>query len=398
MHMFRRGHLAAGVAIGVAALVAACTPTPGGGPTTTTTTTDVPTPPSVAAFVVKGGVGPAPAVVALSWTVSDPNGDPLTCRLDGDGDGTDDVVVNNCAGTRSRNVELADPGSYTARLTVQDATFPAVEATTTVVVAAGPTETFDLTLRGTGTLDETSADAFEAAEAYWESTIVRGITDFPIEPRPACLDPASPDLPAVVDDVLIDVSVEPIDGAGNILGQAGPTCYNTGNELTIAGVMQFDSADVAVLAADGSLDEVILHEMGHVLGIGTLWDTTIYGGTRKVRSGTGSLNPVYTGGRGVAEYSALGAAGNVPVENLGGPGTRDAHWRETTFGNELMTGFINSGANPVSRLTVASLADLGYQVTFDTAQAYALPGGMTALRAPSAERGGIVLRPVPAPA
>ena len=35
--------------------------------------------------------------------------------------------------------------------------------------------------------------------------------------------------------------------------------------------MQFDSADLASMEASGSLYGVILHEMGHVLGIGTSW-------------------------------------------------------------------------------------------------------------------------------
>jgi hypothetical protein len=100
----------------------------------------------------------------------------------------------------------------------------------------------------------------------------------------------------------------------------------------------------------------------------------------------------------VAEYSTLGASGNVPVESLGGPGTRDSHWRETTFGSELLTGFVNPGFNPVSRMTIASLADLGYQVTLDTADSYSLPGGMTSLRSAAVELGGTVLRPSPGPA
>jgi hypothetical protein len=125
---------------------------------------------------------------------------------------------------------------------------------------------------------------------------------------------------------------------------------------------------------------------------------TLFGGVRKVISGAGGPNPVYTGGRGVAEYSTLGASGNVPVESLGGPGTRDSHWRETTFGSELLTGFVNPGFNPVSRMTIASLADLGYQVTLDTADSYSLPGGMTSLRSAAVELGGTVLRPSPGPA
>ena len=42
---------------------------------------------------------------------------------------------------------------------------------------------------------------------------------------------------------------------------------------------------------------------------------------------------------------------------MGEPGTVDAHWRELVFDNELMTGFINFGTNPLSGVTVSSLAD-----------------------------------------
>ncbi|MFP6765474.1 MAG: hypothetical protein VB858_17735, partial [Planctomycetaceae bacterium] len=42
----------------------------------------------------------------------------------------------------------------------------------------------------------------------------------------------------------------------------------------------------------------------------------------------------------------------------------DAHWRESVLGSELMTGFINTGFNPLTRLTIAQFADLGYQVDF----------------------------------
>ena len=39
-----------------------------------------------------------------------------------------------------------------------------------------------------------------------------------------------------------------------------------------------------------------------------------------------------------------------------------------------MTGFIDPGVfNPISRLTIASLADLGYRVKLDAADGYSLP-------------------------
>ena len=50
----------------------------------------------------------------------------------------------------------------------------------------------------------------------------------------------------------------------------------------------------------------------------------------------------------------------------GGSGTAGGHWRETTFKTELMTGFLNSGVkNPLSRLSVGTLQDMGYTAVFN---------------------------------
>ena len=70
--------------------------------------------------------------------------------------------------------------------------------------------------------------------------------------------------------------------------------------------------------------------------------------------------------------SSYTGGASVPVENTqGGQGTRDGHWRETIFVAELLTGFLNSGvANPLSLLTIASLADLGLAVNPDGADTY----------------------------
>jgi hypothetical protein len=262
-------------------------------------------------------------------------------------------------------------------------------------VPAGPTESFDIELRGLDELAPEPAAAFSDARQRWEQVIVRGIADRATVPRPSCLPGDRAALPAVVDDVIIDVSVVTIDGPGKILGQAGPTCVNVANGLAFHGVMQFDEADVATLLSEGSFDDVVLHEMAHVLGFGTLWNLTSIGIPRNLVTGAGTNNPRYVGARGVAENSALGRSGNVPLETTGGAGTRDAHWRESTFDDEIMTGYLNDGHNPLSRMSIGSLADLGYHVDLGAADAYSLPGA--ALRrgdsAPTSAAGDIVLRP-----
>ena len=155
------------------------------------------------------------------------------------------------------------------------------------------------------------------------------------------------------------------------LGQAGPRFVRSDTQLPLLGNMTFDSADLADLEQDGSLINVIIHEMGHVLGIGTLWRNL----NLIARSGTD--DPVLRGAKAMQEYATLlgeTTPQEVPIANTGGAGTREGHWRESTFVNELMTGFINPGENPVSRLTIASLQDMGYEVNRDAANPYQLPG------------------------
>ena len=64
----------------------------------------------------------------------------------------------------------------------------------------------------------------------------------------------------------------------------------------------------------------------------------------------------------------------MPIENMGGRGTALSHWREATLKNELMTGFLNLGENPLSRITAGSMKDLGYG-SASVGEAYDLPRG-----------------------
>ncbi len=172
-----------------------------------------------------------------------------------------------------------------------------------------------------------------------------------------------------VDDLLIDVRASSIDGVGGVLGEAAPDRFRSGSRLPYHGSMQFDSADLAQMERNGSLFDVVLHEIGHVLGIGSIWQY------RGLLSGANTSNPLFVGAQATLEYSALvgHATNGVPVENSGGSGTRDSHWRESIFTSELMTGYIGPGVNlSLSRVTVASLADLGYQVNINASDAFQL--------------------------
>jgi hypothetical protein len=248
---------------------------------------------------------------------------------------------------------------------------------------------FSITVVFLGGLTTAQKNAFKLAADRWSTVIVGDLPDVVIGGQ-------------VIDDVLIEASGVPIDGPGGILGQAGPTHLRPGTAgasafLPAKGRMQFDTADLASMQSNGTLNDVITHEMGHVLGIGTIWTN------KGVLNGAGGNNPTFTGTYAKKEYGTLKGTGPtpVPVENRGGPGTANSHWRDTVFRNELMTGFVAGPPNPLSRLTVASLQDLGYKVDLKKAEPYALPnllklaeGGKLIAKA-TQEPEGMVLPTVP---
>lgn len=204
-------------------------------------------------------------------------------------------------------------------------------------------------------------------------------------------------LTEVIDDIVIYATVSNIDGPGQVLASAGPCFVRTGstnNKIPLLGVMRFDSNDFNGLAGSGSLQEVITHEMMHVLGIGSLWGncSACFGFV----SGAGTLDPQYTAPLARAACQQLGGAttcaNSVPLEGCAtipscqspnGGGTRDSHWREPSFTNEMMTGFINTSPNPLSAITVGGLADLGYTVNTSNNDSYNLAAIMANLGAPS---------------
>jgi len=142
----------------------------------------------------------------------------------------------------------------------------------------------------------------------------------------------------------------------------------------------------------------IRHELGHSLGIGTLWeDNEVYSdgvvgnSNRTLAGGTAGE---YVGAAGLSAFRSefsLPAATFVPVELDGGGGTAHGHWNETTeigietdpevdvndlaptpivtsgdnagesLNNELMTGLL-SGSAFLSDTSIQSLYDIGFNV------------------------------------
>ena len=243
-------------------------------------------------------------------------------------------------------------------------TYIATSARATRVVRAGAAavaSAYMIEVRFLGGLNTAQKNAFKAAADRWASVIVGDLPSVRVDGE-------------VVDDLLILAQGTAIDGPRGILGQAGPTHIRPESAgkakfLPVKGIMSFDTADLQAMQQDGTLKDVITHEMGHVIGVGTIWE-------RKGLLKDAGLNTVrFVGKNARIEFGKLkkSKAADVPVENTGGPGTADGHWRESVFRNELMSGFIAAPNNPLSRLTVASLLDMGYEVDLSKAEPYKLP-------------------------
>jgi hypothetical protein len=197
--------------------------------------------------------------------------------------------------------------------------------------------------------------------------------------------PLSESVPAMI----VYVTIKPIDGVGRILASSGPCLIRdataaAGRQLTVVGTMTFDVADVQQLFNNGQLNDVALHEIQHVIGFGTLWNYV----NPPLIINAGTVQTAFTGALGRAACQQLGGSQadclpGVLLENTGGAGTADGHWRRTIFTPELMVGYIAHVGTPMplSAMTIEAQADLGYIVNTNVADAYSVPSSVASLLA-----------------
>lgn len=226
---------------------------------------------------------------------------------------------------------------------------------------------FNITIKYVVDVTDRQKEVFAAAAARWERIIIKDVPSITAT-IPSAFAGFPPVVSGTVDDIVIEVVIAPIDGPGKILGQAGPRYLRTYDRLPLSGVMYFDVDDLEFLDERDLFENVIVHEMGHVLGIGTLWNYY-----RQLKQGPAS-DPYFSGKMANNFWKAEGGTNFLPIENKGGPGTAGGHWRESLLRNELMTGYINYGVNPLSRITAGSLADMGYGTAI-VGEAYELQRG-----------------------
>jgi hypothetical protein len=276
----------------------------------------------------------------------------------------------------------------TARIVASALTFSDTVTVTVTSCGAAPAGDYALEVRYVGTPpNQAVQDAFSCAVARLRAAIRGSLSAVTFANQDISGCSAGVVLNESVPGLLILARIEPIDGPGAVLGSAGPCFLRNSNLLPVIGRMRFDEADMAALVEDGSLASVVLHEMLHVLGIGTIWDP----GFKNLIAGVGTV-PRFTGPLArqacVEEHGGATPCANwVPVEDCAGlspalgcgVGTINTHWKETVFENELMTGYLDAVFNPFSAMTIQSLADMGYGVDAEQGNDYTIPGA--ALRA-----------------
>lgn len=201
------------------------------------------------------------------------------------------------------------------------------------------------------------------------------------------------DLPAVVvggrfiDDFLMNVQMGLIggtktDGKDGVLANAWPMdpdgtkpCIRSndpnGNHTAYEGTTGIDPNDTDF----PGLTAVLIHEMGHALGIGSFWKYQNFFKDfpdLNLLEGEKTDTPTYVGANAIAQYQSYGkpTAKAVPVQPI-----VLGHWDEDYLGTELMTPYADD-RNQLSRVTLGALADLGYTVNYGRADHYVLNGAL----------------------
>ncbi|HEX6040485.1 leishmanolysin-related zinc metalloendopeptidase [Longimicrobium sp.] len=343
--------------------------------------------PAVATIALYGGgnqaamagttVPVAPSVVVRDLGGAPLAGVPVTFAVTGGGGAvTGAVALTNASG-------VAALGSWVLGA---QATINALSATTPGAAGAvafqasgcagGGGTGYAMTLCYGSPLTPAQRAAFEDAAARWRGVVTGDVPDFAMSFGAGTCGAGTPGFSLAADDLVILARVEDVDGAGGLLGAAGPCINRSAGALPIVARLRLDAADMAYMETNGLLRNVILHEMGHALGIGTRWSAflllrdpstpdgapadTYFAGANAMRGFDLVGGTAYTGGQ------------KVPVENAGALGTINVHWREEVLGDELMTGWASLTAMPLSQVTVRSLADMGYAVDPAAADPFSL--------------------------
>jgi hypothetical protein len=260
----------------------------------------------------------------------------------------------------------------------------------------GQTAPFHITIRymdsasGPGGLSDAQKTALEAARARLEKVVLNSMSVVDVDN--ACKDDVETlHIQETVSGLLI--LVKKVDlGDPNILASSGPCVLRGQTHYPLVAVLDVNS-DATM--TEQEFRNVALHEMIHTLGFGTLWGPPdpVKGFGFDLIHGIGTPDVEFEGKNALLAAQTLNRNSvspgwtTVPVEEGGQEGTVNDHWRKSVFDNELMTGYVDVAAQPLSATTIQSLADLGYSVDVSQADPYTIPEpGMAHMRSVSTAR------------
>ena len=221
---------------------------------------------------------------------------------------------------------------------------------------------FDIELVFLDSFTEDQKYALRLAAQRWMSVIAEDLPDYEFtEAWSAQCGGHSYTIPAGerIDDLRIYMTTFDVDDYPNAVGLGGPSLLRETTYLPVLGCMGFD-VERANLIVTG------LHEVGHVLGFGTVWDEL--GFIRDLSRNDSNADTHFNGPLAIAAFNDAGGSSymgkKVPVQKMDG-----AHWRYSVLKGDVMG---PGGGGALSAITVQSLADLGYGVDVTQADAYSV--------------------------
>ena len=271
------------------------------------------------------------------------------------------TLIPRAEGYASVVVTATDPNGWSA----------SQELPVTVLPAPDP-HSFDIDLVFVGPATEEIRSAALQMARRWTEVIAVDLRDVPVPDNSVHCLPVEHRFFGTVDDLVVFVEVESLTGAAGLAGLCRArdrfTPYEArryhGSSLPYMGNIILDTE----LAARGGeyFAHVILHEIGHALGFGIVWDDTGF------LQDSGGADPHFNGPLSIEAFDAAGgtnytAGAKVPVS------ADESHWR---FGGELMG---RGAGSALSAITVQSLADLGYVVDVSQAGPFRLPSSAKAI-------------------
>ena len=226
-------------------------------------------------------------------------------------------------------------------------------------------EVFDLEMWFTSDVSSTVRSHLEKARAKW-AAVLRDteLADVTFNREVECGD-LSGDV-GTVDDHLLWVDVDNIDGEGGTLAYAG-YCWSRGSDDSpILSRAVFDEDDIKRMLDNDALVAVAFHELAHALGFsGYHWDRFDLVGKGSDAHFTGKLAIEAFNDAGGDDYSGK----KVPIQLR-----VYSHWRENVFRDEVMSPFFNLRNDaPISAITLQSMDAIGYEVDASLADDYELP-------------------------